>query len=436
MIFWMIAIVMMALALAFLLPALRKKSTVIVDDRREQNIIIARQQLAELEVEHKEGNIEPDAYESAKSELEQALYDDLKGSNNVVAKETRVTETRYGLILTALFVPLLAVGLYNLIGKQEAIAQSSMKHPDNMSQAEKRTSITEMLSKLEDKLKEEPNNIEGWLMLGRSYMVVGRNDDAMKAYTKAADLAPDSAGMLLQVADGLATVKDGDLTGKPETLVLKALQKEPENIMALWLAGMVAKQRGVNEQALQHWNKLEPMLDPASDERRKVRALIVEVGGSVAALPAISVANQTPASTAAPVASAPETKQAPSREQAEQIVNGKGKGITVTISLADALKARVSPETTVFIYAKAMAGPPMPLAALRKQVKDLPLNVVLDDSMAMMPQLKLSGFEAVKVGARISLSGTPKAQTGDLFSEKTAVKAGDQIELVIDSIVE
>ncbi len=430
MIFWIIAIIMMALALAFLLPALRKKSTVIVDDRREQNIIIAKQQLAELEVEHKEGNIEPDAYESAKSELEQALYDDLEGSGKTVIKDTNTTETRYGLIFTALFVPLLAIGLYNLIGKQEAIAQSSMKHPDNMTQEEKRTSISDMLSKLENKLKDEPNNIEGWLMLGRSYMVVDRNDDALKAYTKAADLAPDSANALLQIADGIATVKEGDLTGKPETLVLKALQKEPENIMALWLAGMAAKQRGVNAQALQHWTKLEPILDPTSEERRKVRLLITEVGGRVTALPTTNKAS--PSAPSAPsVAALAATQEQPSSEQ-----EASGKGINVTISLADELKAKVSPETTVFIYAKAMIGPPMPLAAVRKQVKDLPLKVILDDSMAMMPQLKLSGFEAVKVGARISLSGTPKAQTGDLFSEKTAVKAGDQIELVIDSIVE
>ncbi len=428
MIFWMVSIMMMALALAFLLPALRKKSTTIIDDRREQNITIAKQQLAELEIERKEGNIESDAYESAKSELEQALYDDLEGSSKTVTKDTNTTETRYGLIFTALFVPLLAIGLYNLIGKQEAIAQSSMKHPDNMTQDEKRTSISEMLTKLENKLKEEPNNIEGWLMLGRSYMVVNRNDDVMKAYTKAADLAPDSVNELLQIADGIATVKQGDLTGKPETLVLKALKKEPNNIMGLWLAGMAAKQRGVNAQALQHWQKLEPMLDPASEERRKVRLLIGEVGGSVAALPATSKA---PPPTAKPAVPAPATTQVPSSEQ-----NASGKGIKVTISLADALKDKVSPETTIFIYAKAMAGPPMPLAAVRKQVKDLPLDVMLDDSMAMMPQLKLSGFEAVKVGARISLSGTPKAQTGDLFSEKTAVKAGDQVELVIDSIVE
>jgi cytochrome c-type biogenesis protein CcmH len=431
MIFWMVSIIMMALALAFLLPALRKKSTTIIDDRREQNITIAKQQLAELEIEHKEGNIEADAYESAKSELEQALYDDLEEASKPVTKEANTTETRYGLMFTALFVPLLAIGLYNLIGKQEAIAQSSMIHPGNMTQDEKRTSISDMLVKLENKLKEEPNNVEGWLMLGRSYMVVDRNDDAMKAYTKAADLAPDSVDALLQIADGIAAVKDGDLTGKPETLILKALKKEPENIMGLWLAGMAAKQRGVNAQALQHWKKLEPMLDPASEERRKVRLLISEVGGSVAALPATSQAPTPPPPIAKPAVSAPATTQVPSSEQTTS-----GKGIKVTISLADALKAKVSPETTVFIYAKAMAGPPMPLAAVRKQVKDLPLNIVLDDSMAMMPQLKLSGFEAVKVGARISLSGTPKAQVGDLFSEKTAVKAGDQVELVIDSIVE
>lgn len=435
MIFWMASIVMMALALAFLLPALRKKPTMIIDDRREQNITIAKQQLAELEVEHKEGNIEPDAYEAAKSELEQALYDDLDGTNQKVTKKTNATESHYGMIFTALFVPLLAIGLYSLIGKQEAIAQSSMTHPDNMTQEEKRTSISDMLSKLENKLKDEPKNVEGWLMLGRSYMVVNRNEDAVKAYGKALALDGDSPNTLLQTADAFATIAKGNLTGKPETLVLKALTKEPDNIMALWLAGMAAKQRGVNAQALQHWQKLEPMLDPASEERAKVRSLIAEVGGSVAALP-LPTANATVQAPASVAASIPPVVAAPTPAVASEPAASTGNGIKLTVSITDELKAKVAPETTVFIYAKAMAGPPMPLAALRKQVKDLPFEIVLDDSMAMMPQLKLSGFEAVKVGARVSLGGTPKAQAGDLFSEKSSVKAGEQVELVIDSVVE
>ncbi len=258
--------------------------------------------------------------------------------------------------------------------------------------------------------------------------------------------------------------------------------------MGLWLAGMAAKQRGVNADAAKYWETLEPLLDPASGDRKEVRALITEVGGKLADIPAAKspspasvvarsatnagsnvAAASAPSAPAKPViGSAPVAPMAPSPNAAAPIAVAKPipevtpstsapvaaakttpgaapvpattdkavtKGVTVMISLSDELKAKAKPEDTVFIYAKAMAGPPMPLAAQRKQVKDLPLTIVLDDSTAMMPQMKLSNFAEVKVGARVSFTGQPTAQPGDLFTEKASVKAGETIKLVIDSVV-
>ena len=284
-----------------------------------------------------------------------------------------------------------------------------------------------MVGTLEEKLKKEPNNLKGWVMLGRTYMVLNRHADAAKAYESANKLEAGNPDILLPMADALATANQGVLTGRPEELVKQALQKDPENMMGLWLAGMAAEQRSANAEAIAHWKKLDAMMDPASADSKEIRALIVRAGGTVESAPA-APASKAPAAVT----------QAPSIEPQQAVADTKQiatQAITVKVSLSEALRAKVSPDNTVFIYAKAVTGPPMPLAAVRKQVKDLPLEIKLDDSMAMMPQMKLSGFEEVKVGARVSLSGTPQAQTGDLFAEQSPVKAGDSIQLEINQVV-
>ncbi len=436
--FWIFSILFLVVALAFILPPLLRKPTDIVDDRRAQNISITKSQLAELEAEFKDGGLDKETYLQAKDELEDGLYSDLDKAEDTSSLASTQRHSKLSILIVALFVPILAVSLYLKYGEIDAIAESSVVRGGSSSNQNSQNasgkaqmSMEEIVVKLEDKLKSEPDNLKGWSMLGRTYMVVNRPADAANAYTKALALNPDDPTLLLQLADALATSKDGILLGKPEEYIHQALQKEPDNLMGLWLAGMSAKQRGAKAEAVGYWNKVLPKLTAGSSESKEVQGLILEAGGKVDAVAGSAVVPNKPASVSNATDDASSTGDASSAGDASTKV-----GITVTIDLADELKSKANPDHMVFIYAKAVTGPPMPLAAVRKQVKDLPFEVVLDDSMAMMPQLKISAFKQVTVGARVSVGGTPTKNAGDLFTEQSPVALGESVRLIIDTVAE
>jgi len=260
-------------------------------------------------------------------------------------------------------------------------------------------------------------------MLGRSYMVLKRFPDAVRAYEKAYKQMPDSVDIMLSLADSLAMKNGGNISGRPVELVNKALKIDPENLTALWLGGMAARQNKDYVTAIQRWTKVMGIIkDPA--ERKEVRSLIVEAESMLSPEQRDRVKNAL--ASIAPVA-----------DKKPEITNQSamtGASITVSVSLSDAFKDKVKPTDLVFIYAKAMSGPPMPLAAAKMQVKDLPVKVVLNDSMAMIPSMKLSGHAEVVVGARVSKSGRPISQPGDLYAEKQGVKLGSQLDVKIDQV--
>jgi len=270
--------------------------------------------------------------------------------------------------------------------------------------------MEQLVAGLAAKLQEEPENAEGWFMLGRSYMSMGRYPEAAAAFKRVHDLVGDEPAVMLRYADALAMAQGGKIA--PFELIQRALQIKPDDTTGLWLAGLGYEEQGQYEQAVQHWRKLEMMMQDDPAALNEVRNLIARAEQQLGRTVTVET---TPAKPAA-VSSA---------------------ALTVTVSLDAALQDKVSADDTVFIFARAMEGPPMPLAAVRKQVRDLPLTVTLDDSMAMMPQMKLSNFTDVTVGARISKSGAPRAQSGDLQGEISSVKTDNKsmIQLRIDQVV-
>jgi cytochrome c-type biogenesis protein CcmH len=434
--FWSAIIALILVALAILLPPLLRQTTLLQDDRQEQNITIAKQQLAELDEEFKQGRIEEIAYQASKSELEQALYNNLQEEEKQTDAPLSGLNQKNTAIAIAIFVPVVALGLYLSLGNSAAILESSANAGGLSAKQQKQlASIDQMVGTLEAKLKADPNNLQGWIMLGRTYMVLKRYPDAVQAYESANKMQANDPQILLSMADALASVSKGKLTGRPEKLIKQALQADPNNQMGLWLAGIAAEQRGANAEAIVFWKKLEAMLAPNSADRKEIAELISKAGGTATVVTTPPAASPIASNTAlvpqaATVIAPPMTTTAPT-----QTVAPVGQAIIVKVSLSEALKAQVKPEDLVFIYAKAVTGPPMPLAAVRKQVKDLPLEIRLDDSMAMMPQMRISAFPEVKVGARVSLTGTPQAQTGDLFAEQSPVKIGASIALEINQIV-
>ena len=441
--FWIISAIFIVIALAFVLPALLRKQN-LIDGRREQNISIANEQLKELEKRFEQSEIESDDYESSRNEIEQSLFSDVNEIDDVKTTVTKGSFLSAGLI--ALLIPAIAIPVYLKVGspvftqqldsKEAAKRHNDKAVPKNADgvprNADGSPDIDTMIAGLQKKMEADPNNAKGWYMLGRSYMVVKRFPEAVKSYERALKLKPESADIMLSLADSLAMVNSGEIVGRPVALINAALKIEPNNLTALWLGGMAARQQGEYLTAIERWKKVLPLVqDP--QEKQEVNSLITEAVSKLSPEQKASLAT-TDSNVVVKATSVKENKTESPDSSDSPASDAKGAGISVTVSLSPEMKDKVKPTDIVFVYAKALSGPPMPLAAAKKQVKDLPFEVFLDDSMAMMPTMKLSAFSEVVVGARISLSGQPIAQSGDFYREQKPVKAGDKISLEIDTV--
>lgn len=407
--FWVAAGLMTVAAVAVVAwPLLRNHSS--PRDRRAENLGIYRRRLAELESEVEEGILPSEEIETTRAEIEKRLLEDVEEDDSRNAETgmndnaTRKPVNAIVLWSVLLAVPLSAVGLYGLLG---AGPQTPQVADGQGGATAANADMPELVASLAQRLRENPDNGEGWALLGRSYLFLERPEEAAQAFAKAHALLGDEPDLLVDYANALAMQTGGDLRGPAARLLQRALDQSPDNPRALWLGGLAAAQRGDNEQAEVYWRKLLQQLDPESEDAAGVRARLAELGGETPAAPAVS---------AAPAASG---------------------GITVEVSLAPEIASRVSPQEPVFIFARAASGPPMPLAAVRRQVADLPLTIRLDDDDAMMPGRSLSGADRIVVGARISRSGGPIPQSGDIQGMSDALKLGEagEVRIVIDSIV-
>jgi cytochrome c-type biogenesis protein CcmH len=282
-----------------------------------------------------------------------------------------------------------------------------------------------MVNGLAEKMKTDPNNAQGWLMLGKSYKYLQQYAKAADAYAQAYLLLGDKPDVMLLYADALSFANDERVTGKSAELAFKALALEPNNPNALWLSGMAKAQAGEFMAAKKLWTKLKDSLPEGSDAQKETLDLLSKIDAKIAE----STGEQTTEPTTADNAdTTPKNIPAPATTTA---------AVNIQVSLAPELLKQTSPEDTLFVYAQATSGPQMPLAIVRKQVKELPLTVSLDDSLAMTPAMKLSNFANVKLLARISKSGNAMKQTGDLIGIIEDVSLADKTAhtLIINSVV-
>ncbi len=383
MLFLLIVSVLILIAFLLILPPLWRKQTVIEADLDQRNILIAQHRLAELKENKLSGGLSQAQYDEQLADLEQALSDDLEIKSHV---STVKSQGRWVVYVLVVGVPLLAGSLYLGLGNYQAISHSAEMavDPDTLKLEE----INKMVNGLAEKMKNEPDNAQGWLMLGRSYKVLGQYPKAVDAFANAYRLLGDQAEVMLLYADTIAYANGKNLAGKPTELIFKALALEPDNMTALGLGGMAKAQQGDLVAAKRLWEKLNALLPPGSESQLEIQGLLAKI-------------HSEPPADAQP--------------EAAQQAGGPGAAIEVQVSLAPELKNMASPSDTVFVYAQALSGPKMPLAIVRKQVSDLPLTVSLNDSMAMMPDMKLSNFANVKLLARVSKSGNAMSQPGDLI---------------------
>jgi cytochrome c-type biogenesis protein CcmH len=405
--FWLVGAVAAAAVIAWVLRPLLTQKGAAPPSRAAANVAIYRDQLRELDADLAAGTLAREDYERARAELEaRALRDAGQPDAPAVepAPQAPPSGRRFAWALAAA-VPLAAVAFYVLVGSPGAIDRQAQLHAS-------RAQVEAMVERLAARLRENPDDANGWKLLGRSYGVMGRYAEAADAYAKAAVRAPRDAQLLADLADVLAMARGQSLQGEPEQLALRALEIEPGNLKALALAGSAAFERKDFASAAKHWERMLAYVEPNSEDARSIQQNVAE---------ARSLAGEP----AKPEPKKPESKKAQATA-----------GLRGTVSLSPKLKDQASPEDTVFVFARAAEGPPMPLAVARVRVRDLPYRFALDDSMAMSPALKLSAFPKVVVTARVSKSGTANAQPGDLQGASAPV-ANDAaaVSVVIDAQV-
>ena len=403
--FWIVAAVMVVIALAFVIPALlgrqRQKSPHLSESI---NLANHREQLLELTNALERGEITQAEVGAARTNIGNTLVMELSLPSGPPTPITQAVDKTPAMVVAAL-IPMTSIAMYLWLGS----AVSLSPQDNNPSLGEDQPSVETMVSGLAEKLRHQPNDPEGWLMLARSYSVMERFSEARDAYARAYALIGDQARLLVDYAEAIAQAENNRLTGKPTELLASALAIEPDNQKGLWLAGFAARQNGDDAQAIDLWRKLAVQLIPGSKERVMVEETIADAGASVESETSTV---ETPTASAAT--------------------------ITVSVTLAPSLASQITGRETLFIFARALDGPPMPLAIQKHTAGELPLVVTLDDSMYMLASFKLSNFPAVSVGARISRTGNATPSPGDLQGWVSPVKTSQaqSVNLVIKDIVE
>lgn len=410
--FWIICAALLIIAILFVaIPLWRgtSKNNSVVRDAA--NLEILRDQIAEMDADLKNGLLTPELHEQGKRELQARLLEEVGDTAGATSNQPH--PLKITAVALAVLLPLASVGLYLKIGNPHAFQAQTAHGMGGMARTE--TGLKE----LEDRVAQNPDDPNALVMLARSYVEMERYVDAVKAYEKLVKIIPNEAVLWADYADAMAMTHQS-LIGPATKLLDQALALNPDEPKALALSGTAAMERGDYPVAVRYWEKLLKQIPPGSPDAKMVEDGISE---------ARKMAGMAKSGKTAPML--------------EQINEPAGKAqaagkerITGTVMLSDAIKSQADPNDTLFVLARAAQGPKMPLAILRKQVKDLPLSFSLDDSMAMSPEMKMSNFDQVVVVARVSKSGNAMPQPGDLQGMSRPLGLGSSgIKVYIDQPV-
>jgi cytochrome c-type biogenesis protein CcmH len=412
--FLIVAVLMTVAALAFIIPTLLGKRPTgdAVTQRDQVNLAVLRDQLRELDSDLDSGNIDSNAYNNARRELEQRVAEDVQPS---VPVRQPASSGAGQAVTVGVALMIGAAALYAYLGQPAGLGPAQLmatKDSARESPANDANAAVEQLARL---LKTQPENTEAWAMLARTLNAMGRFADASRAYKNLTTLLPNDAQLLTEYAGSAAMAQGASLQGEPEQLLARALAAAPKNTKALSLSGSAAFERGDYDAAITLWKKVLAIA-PADSEivqvaNDNIREALAAAAAGNQPIPAdATVASQQIARPAA------EKTSMPAATQSTQVAG--------TVELDPALRSEVKDTDTVFVFARAPDGPRFPLAVLRKQVKDLPFSFVLDDSMSMMPEARISGFSSLVISARISKSGNATPAAGDLEGSVASVAPG------------
>lgn len=408
-VFWVLAALMTLVALAFVVVPMMRARPSAGPPVSEANLEVLRAQRREIDADVATGALPAGARAEALAELVDRARQDLAP---VPAAATPQRKPWTAVALVAVALPALAFGIYLFTGTPAAsdarfFARDSPKFSD--------AQIVAMVETLARKVRERPDDVQGWTLLARSMAALGRFGEAVEAYEHLLKIAPADAQILADFADALGMAQGRTLAGRPYELVKQALALDPGNKKSLALAGTAALDARDFAAANGYFQRLADQLPGDSDDAKQVQAVLGETREkALAAGQKIASAPQAPAASPAPIA----------------------RSVSGAVRVAPSVAAKVSPSDTVFIFARSEGGPRAPLAVVRASARELPIAFALDDSMAMSPDMKLSSASAVRVEARISRSGNAMPQAGDLVGTSEIVKPGARdVAILVDKIV-
>jgi cytochrome c-type biogenesis protein CcmH len=435
-IFWIVAPVLVAIAIAVLaIPLWRRTQPVSTDDGVDA-LGVLRDQRRELDREVAAGRMTDAERDSRIAELSRRVIDEGLTASTTERKAQPVP--RRGLaIAIAVAVPLLALPMYLIVGtpaaldpaQREAVATAS---PHGEVNSER---FRMMLGDLKMRLDAKPDDADGWRMLAGGLRMIEDLEGSVDAYARAGALRPGDAKLLVDYADVLALTKNRDLSGKPFELVKQALAIDPQLPKALAMAGAAEWSKGRKAEAKMYWQRMLAVIPADSEDAGSLRRMLAEIdGGERAPTGAQGSATQPPAGAAMAQAGAP---AAPTTAQGGALASATaGKAIPGTVRIAPEFAREIAPGDTLYVLARPAQGPRMPLAVIRRKASELPFQFSLDDSLAMPGGAPLSSAAQVRIEARISKSGDAIAKTGDLRGESEIVAPGaSNLSIVIDQLV-
>ena len=389
MLFVLIALgIALCVAVVFLWVLLRERKPVTQASQAKANAKVYRDQILDLDREHDSGHISDQEWQQSRDELSLRLLEDTSAVDDPAAKTEK--PAIWTAVVLAVALPLGSMGLYMWVGQPEALNPLALKTPDQVDPKD----LAKMAQTLAEKLKDKPDNLQGWVMLGRTYRTLENFDAALKAYDSALKLSADD-DLKLERIEIIAMQRQGQFEGEPWNVIREILQRDPQHFGALLTAGSASYAEGKFADALKFWEQARKPLDANNPDLEGLESAIATVRERLGMPPT----KATPAATS-------------------------GLNVTGQVNLSASLKSKASPNDVVFIYATPANGDRMPLAIFKTTVSQLPLNFTLDDSTAMTPDRKLSAAGEVMVKVRVSKSGNAMPQSGDLSGSLGPVKVG------------
>lgn len=398
--FWIAASALLLVALAFLLlPILRGRRAQAEEDRTALNVALYEERLAELTAQHAAGTLSDAQLEAGRADAARELLEDTENSDSPkIAKLGRSVP-----LIAAVLVPLVGYGLYMHWGASDKVQMARQF-------SEQPRTVEEMTAHLEQAVKEQPDSAEAWYFLGRTYMNQERPADAAKAFARVVELAGRQPELLGQWAQAQYFAGDRQWSEQLQALTDEALQADPQELTSLGLLGIAAYEEGRYQDAVRFWEQLVAALPENDPSREAIRGGIERARQQVDGGSGNAAAGEAPAAASTQAAA-----------------------LQIQVQLDPKVAETVSPEDSVFVFARAVNGPPVPLAAKRLTVGDLPATVTLSDADAMVPSLNISSVEQVTVMARVSRTGD--ATKGEWMGQSEALETrGDKnaVRLTID----